>query len=151
MSLSESPITLIAPDRLHELTAQVNAALKSYSDKDWNYSRISLQVKRLVDCDGTYTLWFEVCDTRSKQGKLNLKAVSDEVAWGDRHSNELGILEVISLRINKAIHEAASDAIWEGKQPIVRLVKKQALEQLFVTHALWYVVHEVSGEDFDNR
>ena len=151
MSHSKSPIASISPVQLQKLTAKVNAALQTYSDKDWNYSRISLHVIRLADCDGVYALWLDLIDMRSKQGKLNLKAVSDEVAWGERHSNELGILEIVSLRINKALLEITSDSFWEGLRPIVRLVKKQVLEQSMVTDALWYDVREVSGEDFDNR
>jgi len=32
-----------------------------------------------------------------------LQEVQDEINWGDYHSSELGILEIISLRVNKAL------------------------------------------------
>jgi hypothetical protein len=75
----------------------------------------------------------------------------DEVAWGERHANELGILEIISLRVNRALLEATSNEYWGETRPVLRVERKEALEQQGVTVAFWYEVQEVSGEQFENR
>jgi hypothetical protein len=77
--------------------------------------------------------------------------LSDEVKWGDRHSSELGVLELISLRINKALLESTSDKFWQNKRPFLRVVSRHLLVEQAVKSALWYDVREVRGEDFDNR
>ena len=130
---------------------QVNTALKDYSDKDWNYSRISLNICPLDTIGGTYALRLEVLDLRTKQGRTDLKALSDEVKWGDRHSSELGMLEVVSLRINRALLEITSDEHWQFKRPVVRIVRKEVLADQAATNAVWYQINEVAGEEFDNR
>jgi len=130
---------------------KVNSALLAYSDKDWNYSRIMLVIKLLPNIDGPYTLTIEVLDQSTKQGRDDLKSLTDEVKWGDRHSSELGVLELVSLRINKALLEVTSDDYWNQKRPVVRIVKKQAADSQKSTNAIWYQVTEVVGEDFDNR
>ena len=130
---------------------RANNALRRYSDKDWNYSRISLCIRALSDSHGPYILWPDLIDTRTKQGKADLKTAKDEITWGERHSNEMGILELISLRLNRALLEATDDEYWEHTRPIFRLTRTELLQQSGITEAFWYEVREVSGEDFDNR
>jgi hypothetical protein len=129
----------------------INIALQSYSDKDWNYSRIKLEVRELGSLTGPYALWIDEIDVRNPVKRKEFKACEDEVTWGSRHSNELGILELISLRINKALIESTSDEYWDYRRPVIRLAKKEELAQKGITKAFWYVVTEVAGEDFDNR
>ena len=124
---------------------QVNTALQDYSDKDWNYSRISLTICPLDTIGGTYALRLEVLDLRTKQGRTDLKALSDEVKWGDRHSSELGMLEVVSLRINRALLDITSDEHWQFKRPVVRIVRKEVLADQAATNAVWYQINEVAG------
>src|SRR5882762_7421694 len=128
---------------------QINAALQNYSDKDWNYSRISLAMRPLDTLNSPYILKIEVLDLKTKQGRTDLKTLSDEVKWGERHASELGMLEVVSLRINKALLEVTSDEHWQFKRPIVRIAKKETLAGKQDTDALWYQITEVAGEDFD--
>jgi hypothetical protein len=130
---------------------RVNIALQEYSDKDWSYSRISLVIRPLADFDSPYTLRLEVLDLKSKQGRTDLKTLSDEVKWGDRHSSELGMLEVVSLRMNKALLEATSDEYWQFKRPVIRIAKREALAGQQDANTIWYQITEVAGEDFDNR
>jgi hypothetical protein len=130
---------------------QVNTALLGYSDKDWNYSRISLTLCLLEKLDSPYMLELEVLDLASKQGRTDLKTLSDEVKWGERHSSELSMLEVVSLRINRALLEITSDEHWRNKRPVVRIVRKETIVGQHVTHAIWYQINEVAGEDYDNR
>jgi hypothetical protein len=134
-----------------ELMQRINEALSGYSDKDWNYSRIRLQARNLHDVVGPYTLWLETIDVHTKSGRAEIKASTDEVAWGTRHSNELGILEIISLRLNKALKECTSDEFWGFQRPVVRVVKKQQLAAQLIDDAFWYEVEEVGGEEFENR
>ena len=135
-----------------DITAsKINTALRGYSDKDWNYSRILLIPKPLADILGPYALCFEQITTKEKSSMAELKSVADEVKWGDHHSNELGILELISLRINKALFDSTSDEFWDFKRPVVRLVKKETLAEKGITSAFWYEVLEVAGDDFENR
>lgn len=141
----------LSPEEVEALVQRVNTATESYPAKDWNYSRITLVPRRLDDCNAPYVLWVELIDTRTKQGQEDLKAASNEVAWGERHSNELGILELASLRLNKALLECTSDEYWEHRRPLVRLVKTNSLRSEQVTTAFWYAVDEIAGEDFDNR
>jgi hypothetical protein len=75
----------------------------------------------------------------------------DEVKWGDRHSSQLGMLEVVSLRINKALLEVTSNEYWHQKRPVVRIVKKEDVDRQDAMYAVWYQITEVAGEDFDNR
>jgi predicted outer membrane lipoprotein len=105
----------------------------------------------LKSLTGPYALWIELIDTRSKDGQRERRNYSDEVSWGSRHSSELGVLELVSLRINKALLESSSDGHWGGIRPVVRIRKRQELERDGTTNALWYRVLEVAGEDFDNR
>jgi hypothetical protein len=130
---------------------QVNTALLGYSDKDWNYSRISLTTCLLGKLDSPYMLELEILDLSSKQGRTDLKTLSDEVKWGERHSSELSMLEVVSLRINRALLEVTSDEHWQHKRPVVRIAKKEVLAGKPDTRALWYQITEVAGEDYDNR
>ena len=138
-------------DQLEAAVKQVNAALQDYSDKDWNYSRISLTSRPLDTPDSPYILKLEVLDLKTKQGRSDLKTLSDEVKWGERHASELGMLEVVSLRINRALLEVTSDEHWQFKRPVVRIAKKEVLAGKEVARALWYQITEVAGEDFDNR
>jgi hypothetical protein len=136
---------------LEQLVTRLNAALKSYSDKDWNYSPISLSVRPLDDTNSPYLLWPEVLDMVTKKGRADLKALSDEVKWGERHSSELGILEIVSLRINKALLDSTSDEFWQHKRPIIRALKKHLLAEQGIRAALCYEVLEATGYDFDTR
>jgi hypothetical protein len=148
--MNETPPSITNED-LQQLVTRLNVALESYSDKDWNYSRISLSIRPLDGFDSPYSLWPEVLDLVTKQGRGDLKTLSDEVKWGDRHSSELGVLELISLRINKALLESTSDKFWQNKRPFLRVVSRHLLVEQAVKSALWYDVREVRGEDFDNR
>jgi len=130
---------------------RVNKALLSYSDKDWNYSRIALIIKPLTAIDGPYVLNFEILDLTKKEGRSLLKTLTDEVRWGERHSSELGLLEVVSLRINNALLEVTSDEFWGHARPVVRITKKDAVSGETLTSAFWYQITEVAGEEFDNR
>ena len=130
---------------------RVNVALRDYSDKDWNYSRISLTTRPLDTIYSPYILELEILDLSTKQGRADLKTLSDEVKWGERHSSELGMLEVVSLRINRALLEITSDEHWQYKRPVVRIVKKEVLVGQEATNAIWYQINEVTGEEFDNR
>jgi len=130
---------------------RVNSALLNYSDKDWNYSRISLIDKLLESIDGPYVLKLDVLDLKMTKGRDELRSLVDEVKWGDRHSSQLGILEVVSLRINKALLEVTSDDYWNQNRPVLRIVKKEEVESEDITHAVWYQITEVAGEDFDER
>ena len=137
--------------QLEEACGQVNEALRAYSDKDWNYSRIMLVIRPLNKLDGPYALTIETLDLNTQQGRHDLKALADEVKWGQRHSSELGMLEVVSLRINKALLEATSDEHWQHRRKVIRIVRREDLAVQGTMHAFWYQVTEVAGEDFDNR
>jgi len=130
---------------------RVNSALLNYSDKDWNYSRICLVTKPLESVDGPYVLRVEVLDQTTQEGRDELRSLMDEVKWGDRHSSQLGMLEVVSLRINKALLEVTSNEYWHQKRPVVRIVKKEDVDRQDAMYAVWYQITEVAGEDFDNR
>jgi len=137
--------------QMEAAVTQVNAALQDYSDKDWNYSRISLAMRPLDTLDSPYILSIETLDLKTKQGRTDLKTLSDEVKWGERHASELGMLEVVSLRINKALLEVTSDEHWQFKRPVIRIAKREALVGQPSTHAIWYQITEVAGDEFDNR
>jgi hypothetical protein len=130
---------------------KINEALGRYSDKDWNYSRIILESSKLELLSSPYVLWIDLIDVSNPTKRKAFKTYEDEVTWGGRHSNELGILELISLRINRALIESTSDEHWENRRPIVRLVKKEDLIKQGITDAFWYRVTEVVGDDFDSR
>jgi len=151
MTDNSKPTSPRGNEQLEVAVNQINSALLAYSDKDWNYSRITLQIKPLSSFDSAYILRLETLDLTTKAGRNELKALVDEVKWGDRHSSELGILEVVSLRINKALLEATNDEYWHNKRAIVRIAKKEEIAGEPSTHAIWYHVAEVAGEDFDNR
>ena len=133
------------PNNVSSALQQTNELLESCTDKDWNYSRIRLFIKPLSQLHSPYALWIE-----RVEGEADLRALRDEVAWGSRHSDELGILEIVSLRINKAILQALGEKP-SAEQPVLRIVKKQELESHQITEAFWYEIQEVSGEDFENR
>ncbi len=138
--------------RESEVIEQINAALLNYSDKDWNYSRIALIATLLDDVKSPYILKLELLDQNTAEGRSQLKTLTDEVKWGDRHSSELGMLEIVSLRINKALLEVSSNEYWNQKRAVVRIVKRQPLGREGTTNvALWYQITEVAGEEFDNR
>jgi hypothetical protein len=136
---------------LQKLADRLNNSLATYSEKDWNYSRIMLIAKPLSDTQTPYMLWCDRLDTTSREGQKQLKRVAEEVKWGDRHSSELGILELVSLRINKALLQCARGENWADGQPVMRLARKQDLQHQGITTAFWYEVQEVAGEDFENR
>jgi hypothetical protein len=130
---------------------RINEALQSYSDRDWNYSRIRLLVKPLRDLNVPYVMRVEVLDLATKDGLSDRKALVGDVKWGERHSSELGVLELVSLRINKALLEATGDQYWQLKRPVIRIIKNEVYDGAQPAHVLWYEVIEVAGEDFDNR
>ena len=139
------------------LVQRINGILMKYSDKDWNYSRIRLMVVHVTDSESPYLLACELIDMETPQGERALKDVRNEVTWGDHHSNELGILELISLRMNKALlelvghnHYVSGDSS-RKQHPVIRLAKRQDLLAANVSTAMWYDVKEISGEDFENR
>ena len=140
-----------ASDEGISILDRVNSALLNYSDKDWNYSRILLVTKPLESIQGPYMLKIDVLDQTTKEGRNELRSLVDEVKWGDRHSSELGMLEVVSLRINKALLEVTSNDYWHQKRPVIRIVKKEGIDREDNTNAIWYQITEVAGEDFDNR
>jgi hypothetical protein len=139
-----------SPD-LPELAAQINDALMRVTDKDWNYSRITLELRPLAQIDSPYALWVERIETDHKAGKGELAQLKSEVTWGSRHSEELSILEIISLRLNKMLLATTADGKWMNRRPVIRTVKKRDLEIQGITDAFWYGVQEVGGEEFDNR
>jgi hypothetical protein len=141
----------IQPPDLTAIVDQLNSALSQYADKDWNYSRISLLLKPLDSIDGPYGLWVDFIDMNSKEGLEDLKTSKGEISWGQHHSDELGILELVSLRVNKALIETTSDEFWGFHRPVVRLTDKKSLAEQGVTNAIWYEIHEVQGDVFDNR
>ena len=133
------------------LIQKIEDALRNVSDKDWNYSRIALQLRPLAQIDSPYCLWLERIDVTNKTGMAEIARLKSEIVWGSRHSQELGILEIISLRLNRALLEHTTVEFWCNRRPVVRIVKKQELEAQGIVEALWYQVQEVGGEDFDNR
>jgi len=151
MTYNPTTISHRESKQMEVLVNQINSALKAYSDKDWNYSRIALVIRPLREFDGPYVLRIDRLDLTAKAGQKDLKALIDEVKWGGRHSSELGILEVVSLRINKALLEATSDEFWQHQRAVVRIAKKEELGREQSTNAIWYQITEVAGEDFDNR
>ncbi len=136
---------------IQEIARQINDALSQVQDKNWNYSRIRLESRGLRTLESPYALWIEHVNPETKTGKAELKQLQSEITWGNRHSDELGILEIVSLRLNKALLEFTSDQVWSGNRPVVRVMKKQALETQGITNAFWYKIEEVAGEDFENR
>ncbi len=129
----------------------VNALLKRYPDKEWNYSRITLTVRSLDSLATEYVLWPDSIDPRNAAGRESLKSMLKELAWGDRHSSELGILELISLRLNRALVELTGGLEAVGEIPVIRVVPRQSIQPKTAAQVLWYEVIEVSGEDFDSR
>ncbi len=139
------------PPHIVKLAHQINEALVTYPAKEWNYSRITLVTKALCDLQSPYFLWIDLINLQDSQCKQQLKNLNAEVTWGGRHSDELGVLELISLRLNKALLEHTSDQQWDSQRPVIRLITSQELTDKGITTALWYAVTELSGEDFDSR
>lgn len=98
-----------------------------------------------------YVLWCDWLDVRKRHNGQSINDIKQEIRWGERHADELGILELISLRLNKALLEATSDEYWEFVRPVIRVVKTQELISQGIENAFWYQVTEVEGEEFDNR
>ena len=147
----DSHYNLMQLSDMPALIQKIEEALRNVSDKDWNYSRISLQLRPLAQIDSPYCLWLERIDATNKTGMAEIARLKSEIAWGSRHSQELGILEIISLRLNRALLEHTTVEFWSNRRLVVRIVKKQELEAQGIVEALWYQVQEVGGEDFDNR
>jgi hypothetical protein len=139
------------------IVQRINEILASYSDKDWNYSRIRLTAVEVAALDSPYLLDCELLDLGTARGERECKEVQNEVVWGDHHSSELGILEIISLRVNKAllslrdVNLAANNTATRKKIPVMRLRKRQDLLVAGTEAAIWYEITEVGGEEFDNR
>ncbi|MGD0650586.1 MAG: hypothetical protein ABSA97_05525 [Verrucomicrobiia bacterium] len=151
MNPKQSPTDLIDQRLLGTLKTKINKALENHSDKDRNHSRIPLRIRFLHTIEGPYALWLELVPTNAKQRQNDLTVFTDAIAWDERHSNELGILETISLRENRALLEASTDDSWDFRRPTIRLVSKEVLAQQGIPSAIWYEVHEASDEEFDNR
>jgi hypothetical protein len=134
-----------------ELAKLINSALSKVTDKDWNYSRITLESRTLETIHSPYLLWIEYVDTNSKIGIAELDQFKSEVTWGSRHCEELGFLEIVSLRLNKALLDSTPNEMWAKGRPVVRIMKKQDVERQGIVEAFWYTIEEVAGEDFDNR
>ena len=136
---------------------RLNEILRRYSDKDWNYSRIRLVTLRVAALQCPYLLGCEFVDPNTRKGAREIKDVESEVIWGEHHSSELGILEIVSLRLNKALHAVVDENFQSSGSPshrghpIIRLLKRQTLLDANVPIAMWYEVQEVSGEEFDSR
>lgn len=139
------------------LVQWINENLQKYSDKDWNYSRLRLKIIHVTSTESPYLLGCELIDMGKPQGDRLLKDVQGEISWGDYHSSELGILELISLRLNKALLGVVGHNYYlsgdppKKKHPVIRLVKRQVLIEANTPTAIWYEVQEVIGEEFDNR
>ena len=147
-------ITPFSLPKLSDMTLwaeAINQATKNFSEKDWNYSRIKLIIYNLEQLTSPYVLNIDWLDLRGKQGQKEYKSCLDEVTWGKRHSNELGILEMISLRLNDALAETTTPEYWHGIRPVIRLQKSTELLKKGQTHAFWYDVEEIQGEEFENR
>lgn len=136
---------------LEELASKLTEALRQCTDNEWNYSRIYLVVSSLTEIVGPYCLACELVNPNDKDGRQSLRLIEDEIKWGGRHGEELGILEIISLRLNKALLGNCDLKSWNGQQPVIRIVKKEAIQEQGITAAFWYAVEEVSGEEFENR
>jgi hypothetical protein len=148
VSASQRPVS---SGDMDEWAKALNEVLSRFSDKDWNYSRISIEVVPVKQLKSPYALIVDWIDVNGKAGKLAYKNCMSEVTWGGRHSHELGILELISLRLNKALSEISSDDFWHGIRPVLRVQKKRELNDIGQTHGFWYQVEEVEGEQFENR
>ena len=138
-------------DQLESTARAINLALSGCRDKDWNYSRITLLCSVLSQLDTPYVLWCDRIDLHTKEGRSDYQTCLSEVDWGGRHSSELGVLEVISLRINKALLVSTDDEYWQMLRPIVRIIEKQELVSKGITVGFWYEVREVPGMEFDSR
>jgi hypothetical protein len=136
---------------LPELASQINEALHLVPDKEWNYSRITLELCRLSQIDSPYVLWVERVKTDTRAGGVDLAQLKSEIAWGSRHSEQLGFLEIVSLRLNKTLLENTPDESWAQQRPVIRVVKKEELESQGLEAAFWYRIQEVGGEEFDDR
>jgi hypothetical protein len=148
MTISLSPPT---EKDLRAWCDAINNVLKRYSDKDWSYSRIYLIIKKLDEVSAPYSLRIDWLDVKGKKGKEEYQEVVGELTWGQRHSNELGILEIISLRLNQALNTVTSSEYWHGVRPVLRLQKTEELIQNLHTHTFWYQIEEVQGEEFEAR
>jgi hypothetical protein len=147
--MTETPPAIPRLSDLEAWMQAIHQALKRYSDKDWNYSRISLAIKDLQQLSSSYALMIEWIDVRGKLGLKEYQTIMSELTWGNRHSHELGVLEIASLRINFALSQITSNDYWHGIRPVIRVQSKSALAGF--THAFWYQVEEVDGEEFENR
>jgi len=148
--MASLPATLHSTDML-AWTDAINRALGRFSDKDWNYSRILLETRPVQGLSSPYVLGIEWLDVRNHQGQADYKNSLQEVVWGERHSHELGMLEIASLRLNRALAEVTTADFWHGVRPVIRLQKRSALLEKGHALAFWYRVEEVQGEEFENR
>jgi hypothetical protein len=158
--LDNDPTPSIEQDYIREtarIVQRFNEILQGYSDNDWNYSRIRLKGVEVASVQSPYLLAYELVDPSTAKGRRDLKAVQDEVTWGDHHASELGILEIISLRVNKAMlalegeHFSLPDAPQRRYRAVLRVVPRNALLASNIAAAIWYEVEEVAGEEFENR
>ncbi len=121
--VSTSSLVPVCP-QVEDMTAwmgAINQVLKRFSDKDWNYSRIMLTLHPLMELAVPYVMGIDWLDVRGKQGKAEYQASQSEITWGMRHSHELGILEIVSLRLNHALSELTTANDWQGIRPVIRL------------------------------
>lgn len=147
--MSDSPLNpLTAMSNAASAVTTINNALKTYPDKEWNYSRITLIAKPLHSVPGPYVLTCELLKRADKLSQGVIREISAEIQWGERHSSELGILEIISLRLNKALCDTCASA---PIHPVIRVQKKSDLGLRDDAPVIWYTVTEISGEDFESR
>jgi hypothetical protein len=140
------------PDpQLSSTVTAINDALSRYSDQDWNYSRVSLTLESINESESPYALFYDTINTELADAKESLKNLAHELKWGERHSSELGFMELVSLRVNKALLDVTPNNHWHGKRPVVRILPRQELRNKGITYVIGYIVTEVAGEEFDSR
>ncbi len=148
--MSSPPSTPHSADMIAWADA-INRVLKRFSDKDWNYSRIFLETRPVQELSSPYVLGVEWLDVRNQQSEGDYKNSLQEIIWGERHSHELGMLEIASLRLNRALAEVTTADFWHGVRPVIRLQKRSDLLEKGQSLAFWYRIEEVQGEEFENR
>jgi hypothetical protein len=137
--------------QLQQVADRLDEVLERYSDKDWAYSRIALEVRPLSELAAPYVLWLEWIPVGVPEGRKAYKSSEDEVTWGERHSSELGMLEIVSLRLNRALMSVGAPEDFNGCRPVIRMMKRSDLENAGIKDAFWYNITEVQGDEFDNR
>jgi len=146
---NHSPTTSIT--RWKDAVNQVNAALQEYSDKDWNYSRISLGYTPVICIRQPLCPRLETLDLSRNRGR----PISNPIRRGEMGRTptlpNFGMLEVVSLRINKDSSKSQATNIGNISAQWFVSLKREVLVGQPTVHAIWYRISEVAGDDFDNR